>query len=359
MYTIRGVSQRVGVTPTTLRAWEQRYGVVSPARSEGGYRHYDEADVAALEEMARLVSSGMQPSLAAELVREERSSPHPLPVRSADEPSESSRGLPPESSLVAAATTFDVQGLEDTLDAAFGAAGFEHVIDRWLTPALREVGDAWAAGRLNVAQEHFISAAVMRRLAAAFAAAGQSRVGRHVLVGLVPGAVHEIAILAFATMLRRAGLHVTYLGTDLPVENWVDAVRETRPDAVVLGAPLVKDAEPATRVVQALHDATPEIPVYVGGTGQGSGQSMKGASLTQAVDWLVTEMTDTRQTNQPKIARSGQNDGLNIEPVERIVSGWIRVSETQPPGGHSRPAKPRRPASSAAVLLSVPRSTKE
>ena len=289
MYTIRGVSQLLGVPPTTLRAWEQRYGVIRPARSEGGYRHYDEADLATLQEMARLVATGMQPSLAADSVRAKQSSR----IAGPGTPAEAAWGLPSTRSLVAAAGTFDVQGVEDTLDAAFSASGFEHVIDHWLTPALREVGEAWAGDRLNVAQEHFISAAVMRRLSAAFAAAGQARAGRHVVVGLVPGALHEIAILASATMLRRAGLRVTYLGADLPVKDWVDAVRGIRPDAVVLGAPLTTDAEAAARVGQALQDTAPGIPVYVGGAGQGAGRTMKGASLAQATDWLAREVTGT------------------------------------------------------------------
>ena len=86
---------------------------------------------------------------------------------------------------------------------------------------LAAVGQSWVAGHLDVAQEHFISSGVMRRLAAAFDAAGHARGGRHVVTGLAPGATHEIATLAFATMLRRAGLRVTYLGPDLPVPSWV------------------------------------------------------------------------------------------------------------------------------------------
>ena len=50
MYTIRGVSQLLGVPPTTLRAWEQRYGGSRPPRSDGGYLDYDEWDAATRQE---------------------------------------------------------------------------------------------------------------------------------------------------------------------------------------------------------------------------------------------------------------------------------------------------------------------
>src|SRR5436305_8238444 len=39
-----GELSRVGVTPEVLRAWERRYGILSPARTDGGFRLYDEDD---------------------------------------------------------------------------------------------------------------------------------------------------------------------------------------------------------------------------------------------------------------------------------------------------------------------------
>ena len=65
-YPVKQVSALTGVAADTLRAWERRYGVVTPARTESGYRLYDDQDVARLRLMARLVSDGAPASLAAE-----------------------------------------------------------------------------------------------------------------------------------------------------------------------------------------------------------------------------------------------------------------------------------------------------
>ena len=46
VYTIKTVVQETGIAPATLRAWERRYGVLSPGRSDGGYRLYSERDIA-------------------------------------------------------------------------------------------------------------------------------------------------------------------------------------------------------------------------------------------------------------------------------------------------------------------------
>lgn len=284
MYTIKWVAEQLGLAPGTLRAWEQRYGVVHPTRSEGGYRLYDDADLDALRTMAQLVAEGMAPAQAAEQVRSGRFAPTETARRDDTAP-----GMPDPRALVAASRVYDIRALEGALDTAFASARFENVVDMWLMAAMAEVGDAWASGDLDVSQEHFVSAGVMRRLAAAYDAAGHARGGRHVVTGLAPGATHEIATLAFATMLRRAGLRVTYLGPDLPVASWVEAVRTIRPDAVVIGAPRAADATAAGEVVGAL-EATGSPAVYVGGPGADPAHCLEAGTLARASDWLAEHL---------------------------------------------------------------------
>jgi DNA-binding transcriptional MerR regulator/methylmalonyl-CoA mutase cobalamin-binding subunit len=299
MHTVRWVAEQLGLAPGTLRAWEQRYGIVHPTRSEGGYRLYDDDDVAALRAMVALVEDGMQPAQAAEQVRSDRIGS--IRGNAADPPS----GLPDPAALIAASRAYDARALDDILDRAFASAGFEYVVDEWLTGALDSIGQGWADGRLDVAQEHFISAGVMRRLAAAFDAAGNSRAGRHVVIGLAPGATHEIATLAFATMLRRRGLRVTYLGPDLPVSSWVRAAGEAHPEAMVVGAPRVADADAAQEVVHALLEAAPHTRVYAGGPGATPGRELTGTTLAASADWLedalsVPAVRDTGSGRSPR-----------------------------------------------------------
>lgn len=284
MHTVKWVAERLGLAPGTVRAWEQRYNVVHPSRSEGGYRLYDDEDFAVLRRMADLVAGGMQAAQAAQEIRsggggrrERVARPH--------------AGMPDLEDLFAAARAFDARGMDAVLDAAFASAGFEYVVDTWLIPALRSVGEAWATGQFDVSHEHFVSAAVMRRLTSAFDAGGYARTGRHVLTGLAPGATHEIATLAFATMLRRRGLRVTYLGPDLPAASWVSAARTARPDAVVIGAPRPADARAATDVVRTLAASGLVTAVYTGGPGLVTGHALPGASLAAAADFLEDALT--------------------------------------------------------------------
>ena len=134
-------------------------------------------------------------------------------------------------------------------------------------PALRALGDAWANGSLSVGAEHAASHAVLRRLAAAFEAAGGAARGRPILVGLPPGSRHEIGALAFATAARRRGIGVVYLGADVPRDSWIEAVGATRARAIVIGIPTATDRAPAEEIARMAVELGGGLLVAIGGTG--------------------------------------------------------------------------------------------
>ena len=54
-YSIGEVAERCGINPVTLRAWQRRYGLLKPQRSEGGHRQFDEEDILRIEEIKRWI----------------------------------------------------------------------------------------------------------------------------------------------------------------------------------------------------------------------------------------------------------------------------------------------------------------
>lgn len=284
-YTVKQVSQLTGVSTDLLRAWERRYGVVTPRRTASRYRLYGDDDVARLRRMAELVAEGAPASLAAEQVlaesppaveAEEPVSDGDVSREAADRPGRPASwtplevppsALPPLDSLTEAARELDRASLERTLDAALAAGSFETVLDEWLTPALVRVGEAWESEEISVAGEHFVSAAVHRRLSQAFEAAGTAVNAPVVIVGLPPQTQHELAALALAICLRRRGVDVRYLGADLPVGSWVSAVRRLSPSAVAVSVPQPTDGPAAHALVRTLADADPSLRIFAGGHG--------------------------------------------------------------------------------------------
>jgi DNA-binding transcriptional MerR regulator len=262
VYTVGRAAELTGVPTGTLRKWEQRYGVVVPHRSPGNYRLYDDDAVRRLSVMRSLVDAGWSAQEAARHVVEDPSAAEAqLPRWEA-----SSADVRVEE-LVACAVDFDVPRLERLLADVFAAdADLARVVDDWLMPALGGLGRAWQRGEVSVAGEHFVTAAVHRRLGLLFQSLPSPPAGSpRVVVGLARGSRHEMGVLAFAVVLRSRGVAVTYLGGDLPLEAWIGAVGLLEPAAVVLAVPSLEDLPAVREAVEALGELT---RVLLGGAHQ-------------------------------------------------------------------------------------------
>lgn len=257
MYTVKQAAQLTGIPEATLRIWERRYGIVEPHRSPSGYRLYDDAQLARLRSMAAQVRAGVPASHAATAIL---AAAEAWPVAAVASDTDD---------LVAAAASLDSVGLEQLIERAFGRAEFEQVADGWILPQIGALGDAWAEGRLTVAQEHFASAALMRAIGSVFDAAAKRATGSAVLVGLPAGERHELALYAFATCLRRRGINVVYLGADIPTAEWEQAAAERGARAAVIGVSSRRAIGVAQSVVDLLTELRPPVSAWVGGSRRG------------------------------------------------------------------------------------------
>ena len=70
------LSRRVGESPELLRAWEKRYGIVSPERTPGGLRLYSEDDERRILAMQRHIGAGLSAAEAARLARADDADGH-------------------------------------------------------------------------------------------------------------------------------------------------------------------------------------------------------------------------------------------------------------------------------------------
>ena len=58
-YPIRDVSLMTGVNPVTLRAWQRRYGLIKPARTESGHRLYSDDDIQRIQQILGWLERGV------------------------------------------------------------------------------------------------------------------------------------------------------------------------------------------------------------------------------------------------------------------------------------------------------------
>ncbi len=275
MFTIKEAAERANLSPDLLRAWERRYGVVSPSRSATGYRLYSAADIERLALMRHLVASGFRPLEAVLHLDSQGGEEHARTAR--DQAAEAGQEMTSAPlafegprAFVAAAVRMDAAALRRFFDGLAAVGSFETVVETQLFPALHALGQAWAEGTLSVAGEHAASAATLRWLGAQYEAAARDPRRPQVLVGLPPGAHHELGALAHAVALRRHGVDVLYLGKNLPAADWVTASVTTAARLVLVGVVLEADVAAAARVAQALQGGAPATAMMFGGAAAGA-----------------------------------------------------------------------------------------
>ena len=215
-------ARRVGVSPELLRAWEQRYGLLQPVRSAGGFRLYSEEDADRVARMRRALAEGLSAAEAARVALEDEAPERGL--------IEDARGR-----LLAAVEVFDEAALQGVLDDAVAALGLEPFVRDLILPGLAEIGRRWQAGDAEVSQEHFASNLIRGRLLS-LARLWSRGAGPLALLACAPREQHDISLLAFGLMLRSHGWRVLFLGADTPISTIKTTAQVTGPAAIVVVA---------------------------------------------------------------------------------------------------------------------------
>jgi DNA-binding transcriptional MerR regulator len=215
-------ARRVGVSPELLRAWERRYGLLQPIRSEGGFRLYTGVDAERVAQMKLALEEGLS---AAEAARRALTQAQPT------------EGLLDDARerLLAAAHAYDEAALHAVLDRALAGFALETVLRQLILPALRQLGAEWERGELEVGQEHFASNLVRERLLALSRLWGRGG-GPLAILACAPGERHDIGLIAFGLVLRSHGWRILFLGADTPLPTLGRAIETTEPKLVVVAS---------------------------------------------------------------------------------------------------------------------------
>ena len=249
LLNIAAIARRTGVAPDTLRKWENRYGVLRPARTAGGQRRYDEADVQRVEWLRDRIAEGWRIGEAARMLDAE--------ALALDDPVEL------RDVLIAGIRDVDLPTITATLDQTFAVLPLEDALTDVVTPALRWTGEAWHRGELSIAQEHAISAKVRAHLTRMVADARADVHGVAVLA-CGPGEHHDLGLLMLAVALRADGWRVEYLGADTPGDTAIAFAEQ-------INATILCFSAARTESVAALRASLDEparkskIPIVIGG----------------------------------------------------------------------------------------------
>ncbi len=223
-YEINEVAKLTGLAPARLRAWERRYEVVRPQRQPNGYRAYTGEQVALLRAFARLIEAGERIGDLAERPIDE------ILTRS-DE-----MGLDgtPQGALLDAVRMLDRDRLEGLVAQQLALRGLRGFAEEVALPLAQAVGDAWALGKMPIAAEHLASEVILHALKGGLRVARGN--GPLLVAAGLPAERHEWGLLCALTAVQEAGWRIHALGTDLPIDDAVEAAWTLHPAALALTA---------------------------------------------------------------------------------------------------------------------------
>ncbi len=270
--SIGALSRSTGIPVETLRTWERRYGYPVPERTSSGQRVYPLASVARLRRIgealahghrAREVVTASDDALRALLATSPAFVPFP-PERS-PHPDESGAA---DSELLGAVRAFDAAGLTRRLQAEWARRGPLDFLEGCLVPLIREVGAAWATGRLEVRHEHFMSERVNDLLRTLRLPFEERAGGPLVILTSLPGESHALGLHMAALVLALNRCRVLLLGVETPLAELVQLVRELRARAVGISVSSATSGAATTRRLRLLRDQLPRrTALLVGGGG--------------------------------------------------------------------------------------------
>lgn len=224
-FTIKDLENLSGIKAHTIRIWEQRYQFLKPSRTETNIRYYSCDELKKLLNIALLNKYGFKISHIDKMRDEELrekimslSGPEALQERIIND-------------LIQSMIDLDMDKMEETLDRYINTKGVERAITQIIFPFLEKIGVLWLTNHINPAQEHLVTNIIRQKLIVGIEQVRSSlKVDKSVLLFLPEGEHHEIGLLFVCYLLRSRGVHVIYLGANVPLNDVEYVVKLKKPD---------------------------------------------------------------------------------------------------------------------------------
>ncbi|KAF1010786.1 MAG: HTH-type transcriptional regulator MlrA [Pseudomonas fluorescens] len=230
LFPIREVSRLTGVNPVTLRAWERRYGLIQPVRTESGHRLYSRTDIDTVHRILDWIERGVSVSKVGRILA--RDAEQAQTVR--HEPSAGGQHELHQwqARLLHAISSFDDRQLERLYGQIFAAYPLTVVFQDILMPLWQELSRH--QGSFGQASEwlffdEFLRLQVLARLRVASAQSAP-----RVLLAAMPGECRRLELLVAGLLMGSDMLAVQILAVGQPFEELTLVCEKIRPQAMVV-----------------------------------------------------------------------------------------------------------------------------
>jgi MerR family transcriptional regulator, light-induced transcriptional regulator len=240
-HPIQVAARRTGLSTYVLRAWEQRYRVVSPQRSPSGRRLYSDADIERLQLLQFATRAGRRIGDVAGLAREDLVSlcaadSFATAPGARDPPPSANRELVNEYCTICmdAIHAMSPSSLEATLDNASVVVSMPVLLEDILSPILHNIGMQCRDGALRIGEEHMATGVIRSFLGTLKFNRNLQPADPRVIMATPAGHKHELGALMAAVTAASEGWNAIYLGADTPADEIAAAAVRTQAKAVAL-----------------------------------------------------------------------------------------------------------------------------
>jgi len=261
IYSISDLEKLSGIKSHTIRAWEQRYGILRPKRTPTNIRYYEDEDLQFLLNVALLNRHGYKISKIAAMSRVEMA--HII-----QEVSDVDMGLDTELDvLTLAVIEMDEFKFSRILDAHIKQMGFEETMLEIVYPFMERLSLLWLTGSIKPVQENFITLLIRNKLIAAIEKLPLTTdsKAKKFLLYLPKDEQQELSLLFMQFILKKRGFLAINLGPDMALVDLKDACQIRNPDYVFTILSETFNNEPIQRYISNLAEAAPNSQLLLTG----------------------------------------------------------------------------------------------
>lgn len=253
IYSIRDLEKLTGIKAHTIRIWEQRYHLITPARTETNIRYYTDENLRLLFNIALLNRNGLKISKLAMM------KPDDIAAKGAELTKNKASVNSQIEALTLSMIDLDEVSFEHVFSGYVKEYGFEATMVELVYPFLDKLRILWLTSSINPAQEKFIGQLIRRKLMSTIDQLPQitPHAGVKKIVLYSPeGESQELALLFIQYLVRARQIQTIFLGANVTLSDLRDACQTVHPDYVLT---IIQEPIPRQSIQQYIDQAAQNI----------------------------------------------------------------------------------------------------
>lgn len=266
-YPIKYVSKVTGFSSFLLRTWENRYNLIKPERTNTNRRLYSEKDLDKLIQIKQAINKGMKIGQISKMNYDEL-----IEFNANDDEIQKNSDFDEEiekpddfvKNCIDYIKDFNNLKFESYIEAYSIKLNKKDFIVKYILKLLNEIGRLWENGDLRISNEHFATSIIRAKLTSMI----ELKEGHYVqsiVVATPKNQNHELVALSLSVIISMYGFRVIYLGANVPSEEIIYSVWNTKSIALVLSIIFPYDDFSLIEDLQKIEKHLLNVPIYTGG----------------------------------------------------------------------------------------------